>query len=318
MTAEIVLAIDAGKTGTRAALFSDGERTQTSVGPGIANVASSGGLDQIRSVLSGVVSDMPGHRACTAVCIGLTGVLEPDHHARAVGDVLAELVRAQRVVVTSDVVTNYCGALGPVPGVVVAAGTGSIVLGVGPDGSVARVDGWGYLLDDSGSAFEIGRAGLREVLRAADGRGGSQMLFDAAMVAFGSTAAMVERIYGSPNPVRVIASFAREVSTAANGGDRICVELLDHAAQRLAESAGAAMHRTFETGAVVPVSWQGGVFGAGRHVLEPFTEHLRRAVPTAEFREPIGDALDGAAELARSSSMTVVDALLDVREVAQS
>lgn len=314
MTRATVLAIDAGKTGTRAALFATGTRGTTATGPGIANVAMPGGLDQIRAVLGDVAGRALGRSRCDAVGIGLTGVLEPDHQARAVGDVLRDLVPADRIVVTSDVVTTYCGALGATPGVVVAAGTGSIVLGVGPDGKLARVDGWGYLLDDAGSAFEIGRCGLREVLRAADGRGGSPVLFDAAMAAFGSTAAMVERVYGSANPARVIAGFATEVSAAADAGDHISRGLLDDASARLADSAVAAAHRVFAPDATVPISWQGGVFSAGAAIVDPFIEHLRAALPAAEFHRPAGDALDGAAELAAAVDGTVLDALLDVRD----
>lgn len=61
-------------------------------------------------------------------------------------------------------VTAYLAANGTRHGVVVAAGTGVVTLGVGPEG-VARVDGWGHLLGDAGSAYWIGRAGLDAALR---------------------------------------------------------------------------------------------------------------------------------------------------------
>lgn len=316
MIGDRVLAVDAGKTGTRAAVFAGGDRGDVALGPGVANVASAGGLDQVRAVLSKVLGDLSGVRTCSVACIGTTGVLEPSGHARAIGEMLVDLVQVARVVITSDVVTTHCGALGLAPGVVVAAGTGTIVLGVGPDGAVARIDGWGHLLDDGGSAFEIGREGLREALRAADGRGGSRHLHDAAMTAFGSTRQLVAGVYGSSNPARVVAGFAREVSAAADAGDPVAVELLGRAATRLGDSAVAAARHTFAADAVVPVSWQGGVFAAGAHVLDPFADRVRAALPAVDLRPPAGDALDGAALLARATSPTLVDGLLHVREVA--
>lgn len=308
-----VLAIDAGKTGTRMAYYDNDVRGSIATGGGIDNVASIGGIEQIRSVLASILAQLD-EGPCDAVCIGMTGVLEPDQHAKAVSQTLFELLQAPRVVVTSDVVTNYCGALGPNPGVVVAAGTGSIILGAGPDGTLARVDGWGYLLDDAGSAFAIGQAGVREVLRCADGRGGSQRLHQAAMELFGSTAALVDRVYGSANPARVIAGFAREVSRAAGEGDRGAAKILSAAATELAAGAAAAAVRVFEADMPVPVSWQGGVFRSGPHMVAPFVDQVRTVLPNARFHEPAGDALDGAAALAARNEATVLEGLLFVRQ----
>src|SRR6266571_449940 len=94
-----------------------------------------------------------------AVCIGMTGVLGPGPAAAAIATAIGPLVPARRVLVTSDVVTGYCGAVGLGPGVIVAAGTGAIALGMGALG-MARVDGWGYALGDAGSGYDIGRKGL--------------------------------------------------------------------------------------------------------------------------------------------------------------
>lgn len=318
MSSPSLLAIDAGKTGTRAARYVGGLRGRVVVGPGIANVATEGGLDQIRTVLTGLVQELSDLEDDDAVCIGMTGVLAPDHYARTVADVLAELVGARRIAVTSDVVTNYCGALGPSPGVVVAAGTGSIILAVGSDGTLARVDGWGYLLDDSGSAFEIGRRGLREVLRATDGRGGSTALLDRATHTFGSAEVLVEQVYGAANPARVIAAFAREVTAAATDGDDVSIRLLAEAGEHLADSALAAAARVFGPDTDVVMSWQGGVFNAGELVLAPFRSRVSQGRAGVTFRPPAGDALDGAAAIAGLREPTVLDALVAVRETTAS
>ena len=52
-----------------------------------------------------------------------------------------------------DAVTQYAGALGSQPGVVVAAGTGVIALAIGPTGAIVRSDGWGYILGDEGETL---------------------------------------------------------------------------------------------------------------------------------------------------------------------
>ncbi|GAE70420.1 hypothetical protein JCM18909_3738 [Cutibacterium acnes JCM 18909] len=63
-----------------------------------------------------------------------------------------------RVLLAHDSITSYLGALGDQLGVVTASGTGVITLAVGRH-NVARVDGWGYIIGDAGSAFWLGRHG---------------------------------------------------------------------------------------------------------------------------------------------------------------
>src|SRR6266581_557596 len=68
---------------------------------------------------------------------------------------------APRVDVLSDAEAAWLGALDGRPGVVVLAGTGSIVVGRDARGRWARAGGLGPLLGDEGSAFWIGREWLR-------------------------------------------------------------------------------------------------------------------------------------------------------------
>lgn len=309
------LAIDAGKTGTRAVVVDRGARSATVTGRGLDNVAAVGALDAIRAVLEDTLARLPSPpRAYDGVCIGLTGVLSPGPHADRVLDLLSALAPARRVIVTSDAVTSYCGALGLRPGVVVAAGTGTITLAVGPDGRLARVGGWGYLLDDGGSAFAIGRAGLRAALRTSDGREASEELLLAARSRFGGTDAIVEAVYGATNPPSLIASFAPQVCALARAGDGSAVRIVGDAAAQLADGVAAAARRAFGTHRPVPVSWCGGVFRAGSAVLEPFHRALNLAMDSAQPSPPGGDALDGALLLAANSGPNPVDALLRVAE----
>jgi glucosamine kinase len=64
---------------------------------------------------------------------------------------------ARRVTVLSDAEAAYLGALGGRPGLLVLAGTGSIVLGRGARGRWVRAGGLGPLFGDGGSAFALGR-----------------------------------------------------------------------------------------------------------------------------------------------------------------
>jgi len=56
-------------------------------------------------------------------------------------------------------------------GVVLIAGTGSIALGRDARGTIARSSGWGHIIGDEGSGYDIGRRSLQAAARASDGRG---------------------------------------------------------------------------------------------------------------------------------------------------
>jgi N-acetylglucosamine kinase-like BadF-type ATPase len=231
----------------------------------------------------------------------MTGVLRPGPAAAAVAAAVHRLLPARRVLVTSDVVTGYCGAVGLGPGVVVAAGTGVIALAAGGRG-VARVDGWGYLLGDAGSGFEVGRRGLAAALRAHDGRGGSALLAELATEAFGPLDEVVERVYGAGNPVGAVASFAAGVAAAARCGDRQALAIWEDAAAEVAASALAAAARALgppgDGAERATLSWTGGLFDVGDLLLEPFIARVAAARPELVARPPLGSALAGGHRLA--------------------
>ena len=81
--------------------------------------------------------------------------------------------------VHGDMVIAHAAALGMQPGVVVVAGTGSVILGIDDAGRRVRVGGWGPLYGNEGSAQHITAAALRAAAHAYDGRGPSTALVDA-------------------------------------------------------------------------------------------------------------------------------------------
>jgi glucosamine kinase len=271
------LLIDGGQSGCRAAYVVDGVTVDRATGPGLPRA----GRDY--RVLGELMRD-----AVDVVAAGLTGF-------RGEADMVAAALDAPAVVVTNDAVTAHLGAFGGEPGVVVVAGTGVIALAVGEDGRVARADGWGSRLGDDGGGHWIGRAGLAAALRAADGRrGGSAALLARAAARFGlgevrdAAPAIVNAVYDTPDPVAVIAAFARDVADAAHAGDERARSIWVDAGRELAQTASAAARRAGIDG---PFSYAGGLFAAGELLLGSFRETL------GDVRAPLGDALDGAAHL---------------------
>ncbi|HAZ08210.1 MAG TPA: hypothetical protein DCZ01_06760 [Elusimicrobia bacterium] len=69
---------------------------------------------------------------------------------------------ARRVRVVPDFEIAHLAAFGRGPGVLLAAGTGSVAFARGTDGRTTRAGGLGPLLGDEGSGFWLGREALRD------------------------------------------------------------------------------------------------------------------------------------------------------------
>jgi N-acetylglucosamine kinase-like BadF-type ATPase len=294
------LAVDAGQTTTRAALVHErGPRVAT--GPGVPRQGAGVGAEEIgTSVLQAIggLGDLP---EAPVLGVGLSGIESMGAaDLRHLAEKLGRDLGAARVVIASDGVTAYLGALGRRPGAVVAAGTGVVVLARDGD-RWAQVDGWGSLLGDAGSGFAIGRAGLDAALRDFDGRRDSPALREAAEDRFGGLAKLPHRIHGADSPTGMVASFAPEVTRLAAAGDERSREIVAMAGVELASSAAAALGRVLTPGTRTTVSYAGSVFAAGPSLQEPFARRLGELWPAAELVEPAGDGLAGAAELTVSA-----------------
>jgi N-acetylglucosamine kinase-like BadF-type ATPase len=101
------------------------------------------------------------------ICGGFAGAARPEG-AAFYKEVLASLVPQATVIIESDAFIASIGAIGVDPGVLLIAGTGSIVIGRSREGSMFRVGGWGPHFGDDGSGFWIGREAVRAALRAVD------------------------------------------------------------------------------------------------------------------------------------------------------
>ena len=229
-------------------------------------------------------------------CIGAAGALTAPEAAAALGKRLLHSLAAAAVAVASDAVTSHAGALSGGAGVVLAAGTGAVAVAAGPAGFV-RVDGYGPWLGDDGSGAAIGLAGLRAVLRAADGRGPATALTAEAARCYGVPPDSLPAAIGNtPGTAREAARFAPHVVAAAAAGDPAAGSILDHAATHLADTVHAAAARS-GLPAPIPLALTGGVLNTGTAFTARLHAALARTTPH-RIVPAHGTALDGARLLA--------------------
>lgn len=305
-----VLALDAGRSGCRAAWFGAQGRGPTGHGPPLPAATGPGVVERIVRVLGETASAVAAPGPADVLSAGVAGLLGSPGPGRAVTEGLGAILGVGRVLVTGDVVTAYCGALGLRPGVVVVAGTGAVALAVGPEGATARAGGAGPLLGDPGSGLWIGRRGLGLALRAHDGRGGSALLQELAERDLGPLDDLPARLHAAAGPTAMVAAFARRVAEAAHHGDPGALAIRYEAVRELAAAAGAAARRALPGTGPVPLSWAGGLLTADGALRDAFLDHLAAVLPAARPVAPAGDSLDGAALLALAPGATVMDRLV--------
>jgi glucosamine kinase len=193
--------------------------------------------------------------------------------------------------VTSDAIASHVGALSGASGVVLAAGTGSVAVGVSRRGEIHLVDGVGQWLGDEGSGAWIGLEGLRAAIRAHDGRGPETLLRAAAEQAYGDLDRLALTLQASENVPRAAARFADVVCRLADG-DELASSIISRAAQALADTAITAARRTGHH----EVTLVGGLRELGPTLLDPWHRHLVEA--GISVVAALGSALDGATTLA--------------------
>lgn len=284
------MAVDVGGSGLRVQTYAAGPGPVRSA-PG-ARVGSAG-IDVAQLVADARrLLDAGSPVTAEVVVWSMRGLLFLADRAEVLAQVRQGLP-SPRTVVASDAVTSLVGAVGEVrPGAVVAAGTGAVAFGTDFADHWNRVDGWGHVLGDRGSAAWVGLHGLQAALAARDGLpGGSSTLLAAGLDRLGPVETWPRQVMTTPDAAERLAGIAPLV-TAAAPFDPVAATICSQAGRALAESLLAAA-RGLEAPMLVAT---GGLLAA-----QPVAAALdTRLTEAGRRREPArGTALDGAVILGR-------------------
>ncbi len=122
------------------------------------------------------------------------------------------------------------------------AGTGSIAIGRNNQGKKGRAGGWGHILGDEGSGYEVGRAALQAAVQAADKRGPATQLLPRILAQWQLPQAesLIEAIYSTSEARnQKIAQLASLVFELARNGDIVAAQIAKKAAADLAAAVWA-------------------------------------------------------------------------------
>ncbi len=300
----LLIGIDGGASKTVCALVDPASEQVWRGVSGSANFFKNGVYGAKSSLREAVESALSQAEASPSdvsfACAGLAGVSRPEDR-KLMEQVFGEILPGVPVRVENDGLVALAGATEGRPGVIVISGTGSIALGVNRLGQRAQAGGWGFLVGDEGSGYDIARRGIMAALQDFDGRGPKTSLRAKLIreLYLPEIDQIIPLIYLDRLTHANVAALYPVMMQAAEEGDPVAGELIRSAAGKLARMATAVLKRLGDP-ASTPVAVAGGVISHSPILAATFRERVCEAIPEARFIEARHPPEIGAVLIARA------------------
>lgn len=241
-----------------------------------------------------------------SVCIGIAGVgrdQEKSQVEQKLQEIITKLNFSENIVyfICNDAHIALRGALSPTDkeGILVISGTGSVSFGINCEGETYRSGGWGHILGDEGSGYEIGLQALRKVCSAYDQRVEQTLLTKLLLqeLNLNKETELISYIYSSPKEKKDIAYFAKLVIQASEKNDKIAITILENAAAELVLHVKSLFKQSQSFHASIPVTTAGSIFKYSTIVLEYFKREIE-AEKLGVFNNSVSTPVKGAARIA--------------------
>ncbi|MFO0907813.1 MAG: BadF/BadG/BcrA/BcrD ATPase family protein [Isosphaeraceae bacterium] len=280
---EFVIGVDGGGTSTSAWLARfDG----TVVGRGKAGPsnAKAVGLAAARAALdeaiAGAFADAGAPRSTVrAACLGVAGFDRPEDRA-VLESWSSESGWAAELILVNDGDLVVAAGTPDGWGVGVISGTGSIAVGRARDGRKSRAGGWGYLMGDEGSAYDVVLSAFRLVARHFDGREAGDTALESLTASLcealdvDAPPGIVRAIYRPEFDRTRIAGLAPVVLEAARRHPSLCERLLRPAGISLADQAIAVAQALAFARGNLPLAIAGGFLLSAPEVVDALVERM--------------------------------------------
>lgn len=234
------IGIDSGGTHIVATAWDNSGKqlAQTTAGPGNILIDGTGTMRNLHRVIEKLTAELDG-QACTQILAGIAGSATTGN-----GDSVAAQLQKDFSIptaVVNDAELALLNGLEGADGTLVIAGTGSITYGR-QNGQFLRVGGWGQLLGDTGSAYQIFALAMKKALAAHDrGEASPLITLCQSLLEANSMPAAVRRFYQLDRAH--LAAFAAKIAVAADDGDEAAQAVITESAQALAQEVLVLLDR---------------------------------------------------------------------------
>jgi N-acetylmuramic acid 6-phosphate etherase len=308
MTQPLYLGIEGGGTKTTA-IFATGDLqvvAHKEFGPGNFRLLSTTGLVELfRSIASTGFSP-------AAVCIGLAGV-RTEADRKQLRTAAEQVWKAIPITATHDLQIALAAATVSDKAhgrMLVLSGTGSCCYGENTAGESAKVGGWGHLLGDLGSGYDISLHALKAVIYEHDRHAKWGLLSEKLLRALVLTSQDELIAWAQSSDKAAIARLAPVVFEAASSGDRVANQVLSQAAEQLASDGVICASRLAEKHEPVAFVLAGSVLRKQMGFARRVAHLIQAKWRGAEVRIAEGDGVLGAVKLAINSGSRGAEALM--------
>lgn len=185
--------------------------------------------------------------------------------------------------------------------VVVLSGTGSCCFGRTAAGRTVKVGGWGHLLGDRGSAYDVAFRALRATAHEFDHTGGLRLLGKRMLLRLGLTEPNELIEWLAKAGKGDVAALAPLVFEAAKDRDRTAAQVVSETVEILAADALACARRLRVGSRPVRFLVAGSVLLKQPGFVQRLRRRIRAVLPTAHLEPLARDSVWGAVVMARTA-----------------
>ena len=300
-TGPAFIAIDGGGTHSLGVAVDTAGRVLAAAGAGSLNFFGSG-LPNARRALKRLIESLerqlPPKTRIERIVVGCAALFSDATKAET-KRLCRGILPLERTRVISDCQTACFGATLGEPGLLIIAGTGSIVLAQNEAGQYKRVGGWGHLLGDTGSAYWIAAESVKAAIAAEEGLGPKTNLGRLICDWFNvrKLTETVPIIHGTEFAKERLAGLAGHLARRIGGRDGVFQEICRRGGRVLATQALAAVKLARVRTRPLPVYLIGGVLTNNRLVRAAVVTALKNT-GFVRIAQPRLSPLLGAAGLA--------------------
>ena len=251
----------------------------------------------IQDVLTFISDSLPnGLSDCAAITAGMAGISN-ETSVCFLKEIFSESEYHGKLSLVGDQDVALNGAINGA-GAVLIAGTGSVCCGRDEHGNVFRSGGYGYLIDDVGSGYAIGREILTAVVRSYDGRYPETLLTESAFSKLHTDdiRGIITWLYSPSTSKKEVAELATLLIDAVQKNDLIAMNIADKSANDLAELVFALWRKAGLTGGELAMT--GGILNHYSFIASNVKEKILEKLPDINIHAPYHSPAFGAALMA--------------------
>jgi N-acetylglucosamine kinase-like BadF-type ATPase len=228
------------------------------------------------------------------ISLGLAGV-DREMDKQVIQNIFVELNISCDILVYNDARTALVGALGKDEGIIIVSGTGSIATGI-RNNKLVRAGGWGHILADEGSGYDIGMKTLITIMKSYDGRLSPTIMTKKAIdfLELDGVEDIIGFVHDPNTNKKKIAEISTVAVQAAKEKDKLALAILNQAVEALLQLADAVINKLFSTDESAELTYIGGIITNVGYIRDRFITEIGKKHPNLTIKKPAQDGAVGA------------------------